>query len=506
MISLAACRIVSVLVFFIITLSAEFVAAKVLHEVFLANTEHELHVYRVLGKEPGNTMMLIGGIQGDEPGGYLTADLYADITLLKGNLIVVPRANFYSILLNQRNGQTGDMNRKFDGGGEPINNMEEEIVAILKHLTAESDCLLNLHEGAGYYAPQWVSDAENPMRFGQSIIYDTDTYNVPGERRTIYLSDLVQKVIDKVNRQIGTPRYHFKSNNHNTLAEDSPHKEQRKSATYYALTKAHIPAIGVETSKLIESLETKIRLQKLVVNTFMEEFGIILEAPGVSIEKPMLSYVLVKVNGGLPLAVTNGVRLEVAADDELMVTDVITNYERGITADVEGIGSRNDLKTSFRIARPTRVLVRKDAETCGWIELGLKATTPAIAGKSIPVTPEKTILEAQTKELRAEKILVNVDGGIKAIHEGQTLKVPKKSRLVLEGIRSNIVSLDSEILVNFKGFTPPKAVNNGNDLHFPISTSKDILTRFSENKRGNRYQIEATYQGNNVGRFWIELR
>ncbi len=37
--------------------------------VFQANTEHELHVYRVFGDEPGNTIMIIGGIQGDEPSG-----------------------------------------------------------------------------------------------------------------------------------------------------------------------------------------------------------------------------------------------------------------------------------------------------------------------------------------------------------------------------------------------------------------------------------------------------
>jgi len=82
-------------------------------EVFLAHTDHELHVYRISGEQPGKTMMIIGGIQGDEPSGYITADIYADIHLRKGNLIVVPRANFYSILLNRRNGETGDMNRKF---------------------------------------------------------------------------------------------------------------------------------------------------------------------------------------------------------------------------------------------------------------------------------------------------------------------------------------------------------------------------------------------------------
>ena len=40
-------------------------------------------------------MLIIGGIQGDEPGGFLSADSYADIKLDKGNLIVIPRTNFY---------------------------------------------------------------------------------------------------------------------------------------------------------------------------------------------------------------------------------------------------------------------------------------------------------------------------------------------------------------------------------------------------------------------------
>lgn len=68
--------------------------AQIIHEVFLPNTDHELNVYRIFGDQPGKTIMLIGGIQGDEPGSYLTADLYADIHLKKGNLIT----RFSSIL------------------------------------------------------------------------------------------------------------------------------------------------------------------------------------------------------------------------------------------------------------------------------------------------------------------------------------------------------------------------------------------------------------------------
>ena len=150
--------------------------AQIIHEVFLPNTDHELNVYRIFGEEPGKTIMLIGGIQGDEPGSYLTADLYADIHLKKGNLIVVPRANFYSILLSSREGLTGDMNRKFGENGNIKKSLDEEIVIVLKHLIAESDLLLNLHEGSGFYSPVWISDLENPTRYGQSIIYDAEIY------------------------------------------------------------------------------------------------------------------------------------------------------------------------------------------------------------------------------------------------------------------------------------------------------------------------------------------
>ena len=79
---------------------------------YFQETEHELNVYKINGVEKGKTLLIIGGIQGNEPGGYLAADLYVDMSLEKGNLIVVPRANFYSIISNQR-GVNGDMNRQF---------------------------------------------------------------------------------------------------------------------------------------------------------------------------------------------------------------------------------------------------------------------------------------------------------------------------------------------------------------------------------------------------------
>ena len=71
--------------------TAEFLYADVkrpdtIKEVFFTGTNHELEVYKIYGRKDGPTMLIIGGIQGDEPGGLLSADSYADIKLEKGNL------------------------------------------------------------------------------------------------------------------------------------------------------------------------------------------------------------------------------------------------------------------------------------------------------------------------------------------------------------------------------------------------------------------------------------
>ena len=50
------------------------------------------------GEPSENTMLLIGGIQGDEPGGFLAASIVAtDYNITKGSLWVVPNLNFPSI-------------------------------------------------------------------------------------------------------------------------------------------------------------------------------------------------------------------------------------------------------------------------------------------------------------------------------------------------------------------------------------------------------------------------
>ncbi len=186
-------------------------SAETSRRVYFKGSDAELDVYFIKGSTPGPTVLLLGGIQGDEPGGYLAADLYADIALKKGNMIVVPRANFVSIVSNQR-GHVGDMNRKFAGRLNP-SDRDTAVVGMIKELMQQSDFFLNLHDGSGYYSPAWESSLRNPMRFGQSIIADMEALTLPGGT-VLDMGGIVRRVLDRVNSQITNPEHMFQFNNH----------------------------------------------------------------------------------------------------------------------------------------------------------------------------------------------------------------------------------------------------------------------------------------------------
>ena len=203
------------------------------HQVFFQNTEYELNVYRIHGEQPGKTMLIIGGIQGDEPGGYLAADLYVEMSLRKGNLIVVPRANFCSILLNVR-GVNGDMNRKF--AQVSPDDRDRLIIQKLKELIAESDVLLNLHDGSGFYHPEWKSEKRNPQRYGQSIIADCDRFESQKYHTAINVEEIARRVISN-----GLSVRSTRSEIYRLLTEASRIAQERGAAAGNAHRAAYVP-------------------------------------------------------------------------------------------------------------------------------------------------------------------------------------------------------------------------------------------------------------------------
>lgn len=477
----------------VLAFAAPVAAQRRVHSIFFEGTDHELSVYRIYGENPGKTLLLIGGIQGDEPGGFLSADQYADISLSQGNLIVVPRANFQSIVLKRRK-INEDMNRKFTE--ERKSNYETKIVTILKQLVAESDGLLNLHDGSGFYSEKWEGPDRNPFRYGQSIIADCDVYENPETAVTVQVGAMARSVVSEINRHIKNPNHHFHFSNHRTLDATSSHKEQRKSATYYALYTHGIPAYGIETNKAL-SLELKVRYHNLVINAFMARFGIVPQTPGVNLQDPVLEYLIVSINDSLPIVVKNQQTLTINPGDYVTISHIEANYERGLTADIIGYGQISDLRKKIRIKGPTRVVVRKDYYPCGSIYLALSEERK-VWGAGISVSDEPTSVEPflsyRIKTGGKERTYGNYDHVM--------LKTGEKFEIV--DVMTNMAD-PSDLVVNLKGYVSNRRNNTGEDRGYLIDTEKDLLKRYALDKEGKRYQIVVTRDDKTIGKLYIDL-
>ncbi|MDA7848155.1 deacylase, partial [Sulfurospirillum sp.] len=106
-----------------------------------------------------NTLFIVGGIQGDEPGGFMAASILSThYKITKGSVWIVPNFNFYSIIKRNR-GPYGDMNRKF--ADLSVNDHDYHSIEKMKKIILEPNIkmVVNLHDGSGFYREKYVDKA-----------------------------------------------------------------------------------------------------------------------------------------------------------------------------------------------------------------------------------------------------------------------------------------------------------------------------------------------------------
>jgi hypothetical protein len=464
--------------------------AETTHQIFFKGTDSELDVYTIKGAKPGPTLLILGGIQGDEPGGYLAADLYADMSLRQGNLIVVPRANFLSIVVNNR-GIQGDMNRKFAAPPKD-EDRDTPVVELIKGLMAKADFFLNLHDGSGFYRPTYESPERNPMRFGQSIIADASDHTLPNGK-VLHMAAIVDRVTEKINTQIANPDHSFRFNNHSTLRSDTKHKEQRLSATYHALTKVGIPAFGIETSKSIADYRLRVRYQSMVINAFLEEIGILPENPKIYLENPFLKFLVVSVNGLTPIVINGNDMLKVNAGDTIRIVHVESNYSRGLSASVKGFGrSFNDVNEEIQVTDNTSIIVRKDRFVIGSVPVEM------IKGKSLAT-------KGVHFEPKVKYFCVRVNDKTYAVEPGEELVVFKGDSLMLLDPRTNLDPEDDKsVRIDLRGFQSENSAYPLEDRGHRIDTAVDLQEKYARSRGGSLvYPLQARVNNKIFGESYI---
>ncbi len=218
------------------------------------------------GNTDNNTLLIVGGIQGDEPGGFMAASLIAThYEIKKGSVWVIPNLNFYSIIKRGR-GAYGDMNRKFSSISlkDPDYNSIKRIKKYIKNDNVK--LVLNLHDGSGFYRKTYIDHIHSPYKWGQSSIIDQSSLNI---KEYGNLEEISLQVCKYINQRLIRQRDFYTVKNTNTKLGD---KEMEKTLTYYAINIGKA-AFGNEASKELP-LHERTYYHLLAIEKYMQIMNI----------------------------------------------------------------------------------------------------------------------------------------------------------------------------------------------------------------------------------------
>ena len=214
------------------------------------------------------TLLVIGGIHGNEPGGYFAAALLSThYTIKKNALWIVPNLNAPSIQADKR-GIYGDMNRKFHkiARNDPDKPRVDAIKKII--LSPSVSLVLNLHDGHGFYRKKYQGSIFNPNAWGQTCVIDQCELNAT--EKFANLDQIANTIKKNINKKLIKKHHSFNVKNTNTKFDD---EAMQKSLTFFAVTH-NKPAFAIETSKNLTSLTQKVFYQLIAIEEFMKIVGI----------------------------------------------------------------------------------------------------------------------------------------------------------------------------------------------------------------------------------------
>lgn len=183
----------------------------------MEGTEHETPIYELDSGTEGPTVMIFGGVHGNEVSGYRAAEAIAGWTIDRGSLVVVPWANVVAIDEHERHGPDGDLNRQFPPGEESTTDLARALWDAVE--TYDPDVVLDLHRSRGILGThaKWVGQAVFPTPQGvdaaeavvEAVNEEVVPTTMPFHRFVVGgpLTGTAPLLIHKVAAQLGRPGY-----------------------------------------------------------------------------------------------------------------------------------------------------------------------------------------------------------------------------------------------------------------------------------------------------------
>ncbi|MDJ1431848.1 succinylglutamate desuccinylase/aspartoacylase family protein [Halostagnicola sp. A-GB9-2] len=218
--------------------------------VILEGTDHETTVYTTEAQADGPTVLVVGGVHGNEVAGYATANEIAKWAIDAGTLVTIPEANATAVDQQGRAGADGvDLNRQFPESSEPQTELARGLWDVV--LENEPDIVIDLHESTGIYAGDPVDGV------GQAIFRS----NSPDATTT------AQDAVDHVNGEYvdeSDPLFEIGNFTRSGV-------EPSGLLVHKATRDLDADAFLVETLSTDHDLETRVEWQSVIVERLVED-------------------------------------------------------------------------------------------------------------------------------------------------------------------------------------------------------------------------------------------
>ncbi len=344
----------------------------------------------------------------------------------------------------------------------------------MRFLADQSRGVIHLHEGSGFYNPVRLDDLRGPRRYGQSVVIDAATCgDFPLERT-------VRQVIAKLNAGLTPGKYTFKLFNQDTFDERSKWPEQRRSLTYYAMSRG-VPALDVEVSKnLVGPYWTwwKVTQQLRATELFLRAFGVELRvaAPRLRDFEAYPPPVAGLTLNGQPLdpadprvTLTFGEPLDVRLSDAASSDLSPASHGSGAVDGPDASGEVGESRLPGGPLAPIPCVTASD-----------RAGVNLLRGPRMPLTPfSRLALTADGLPLLTARVfwtdapaadvvpragdgdlLCWLNGRLTAVRPGETLRAVEGDQLILEGVAGGA---RAEVL-NLKGYVSHPGRDDGQDV------------------------------------------
>lgn len=209
----------------------------------------------------GPVVIVSGGIHGNEPSGAATAAQISHWPIVKGKLIVIPRANPLGLKRNTRyvpsaTKEQRDLNRNFPSPGiaeQPRGEIAIELWQFV--LERDPDWLFDLHEGYEFNVSH-KPKAGKSKSVGSSIIFRQSQGHGP----------LVQRMLSVVNSSVEDPSRKF------VRLGRGPKKTTLANAVIEVLGK---PAMILETTYKRQPLDVRTRQHRAMMVVAFQQLGML---------------------------------------------------------------------------------------------------------------------------------------------------------------------------------------------------------------------------------------